>query len=542
MTIELAPFPSTKDSVAKRYSRAPKSVAELDTPRYCSTPRRAYMIIQLGTITTLSAHPDTLLLVITLDRISTIVITPENMFAIVYSTMWMHMYLSMFRQTVWCPSLTAIPFLLMSTSLSVYVNQCVSATSLIFMSMITSGLHIKFTYEYRAFSLSTALKMDGNTSPAMLMTGYSDVLSPPLEMVARPINLAITQHDPGLGHDDGIEGVLVHAVVHASEAVTERAGVKIPPAPLFDAESASALDVQTSTAPVHNATTVGQYQIYQTVYRTNCTILAVAPSYRSTESCLNRAALYWVRRAAHERIDAGSKLDKAGSSAAMRFLRILSFFLCSFSSAVFPHQAVPQEWNLGCAENHWKNEDWDKKQEDADKLKHGHWIRSRRERLARRGLRTKYDGYWLLGRKISLSPFEVAEALHYSAVVDERTGTRVPYSVLDVDDGERPDQVPQSGLNLSADEPVKVPGSYKVCYGEIAPNILGLALVEYTDTANAGRLYDRFSELDMVCTVRSCRIPLQHKVHEAVCRLSCILARVGLQEKEKGIRGNGLRA
>ncbi|KAH0829940.1 hypothetical protein FOPE_10444 [Fonsecaea pedrosoi] len=138
-----------------------------------------------------------------------------------------------------------------------------------------------------------------------------------------------------------------------------------------------------------------------------------------------------------------------------------------------------------------KNEDWDKKQHDADK---------RKKRLARRGLRTKvcsrtvetvppspfvpnssapthsryYDGYWLLGRKISLSPFEVAEALHYSTTVDERTGTRVPYSVLDIDYGERPDWAPQSSSNVSADELVKILRSRKVRCGEVAPNILEL--------------------------------------------------------------------
>ncbi|KAH0843110.1 hypothetical protein FOPE_07876 [Fonsecaea pedrosoi] len=155
--------------------------------------------------------------------------------------------------------------------------------------------------------------------------------------------------------------------------------------------NASALDVQTSTVPVHNVTTVGQYQIYHTVYRTNRTILGVAVG--------------------------------------LMLLAIL---------AILP----------------------------------------------------LYDGYWLLGRKISLSPFEVAKALHYSTVVDERTGTRVPYSVIDVDNGERPEPVPQSGSNLSADELVKILGSRKVRYGEVAPNILGLGLVEYTDPAKAGRLYD----------------------------------------------------
>ncbi|KIW31542.1 uncharacterized protein PV07_03182 [Cladophialophora immunda] len=100
-----------------------------------------------------------------------------------------------------------------------------------------------------------------------------------------------------------------------------------------------------------------------------------------------------------------------------------------------------------------------------------------------------YDGYWLLGRKVSLSPFEVAKALHYSTVViDKRTGERQPYSVLDVVAG--PDRVPQSGSNLSADELVKVLGARKVRYGEVGPNILGVGLIEYTEPPKAGRLYD----------------------------------------------------
>ncbi|OAG36660.1 hypothetical protein AYO21_09135 [Fonsecaea monophora] len=434
------------------------------------------MIIQLGTITTLSAYPDTLILVLTLDRVSTIVISPENMFAIVYSTLWMHMYLSMFRQTVWCLSLTATPFLLMSTSLSVYVNQCTSAANLIFVSMITSGLYIKFTYEYSTFSLSTALKMDGNTSAAKLMTGHSDVLSPPLEMVSPPDQSRNHQHDPGLGHDDGgfctrVSTLSIHVMLVKMELDTDwtgdtsvipytyffayfymtvsmvlhmvlREGLSLathfavhdhlhphenPLAPLFDAERASALDVQTSTAPVHNVTTVGQYRIYHTMYRTDRTILVVA-------ACLSLTALHWVRRAARERMDVGSKLEEAWSSSALRFLRTLSFSLRSFSSTVFPHKAV----------------------------------------------------------KISLSPFEVAKTLHYSTVVDDRTGTIIPYSVLDVDNRKRPDRAPQSGSNLSADELVKILGSRKVRYGEVTPNILGLgwAWSSVPTQPRRERLYD----------------------------------------------------
>ncbi|OAP54431.1 hypothetical protein AYL99_11532 [Fonsecaea erecta] len=153
--------------------------------------------------------------------------------------------------------------------------------------------------------------------------------------------------------------------------------------------NSSALDVQTSNVPVDNVTSLGEYRVYHTVYKTNRTILGVAVG--------------------------------------LMLLAIL---------AVLP----------------------------------------------------LYDGYWLLGRKISLSPFEVAKALHYSTIVDDRTGTRQPYSVLDVDGG--PDRMPQSGSNLSSDELVKALGARKVRYGEVAPNILGVGLVEYTEPPRAGRLYD----------------------------------------------------
>ena len=69
-----------------------------------------------------------------------------------------------------------------------------------------------------------------------------------------------------------------------------------------------------------------------------------------------------------------------------------------------------------------------------------------------------YIGYWQLGRKVSLSPLEVAKALHYSIIIDSRMGMRKAASVLDVGEKQSPDQLPQSGSNLPADELVKLLG------------------------------------------------------------------------------------
>jgi hypothetical protein len=68
----------------------------------------------------------------------------------------------------------------------------------------------------------------------------------------------------------------------------------------------------------------------------------------------------------------------------------------------------------------------------------------------------------------------VAKALHYSTIIDKRTGLRKASSVLDVED--HPDRLPEAGSNLSANELVKLLGSREVKYGEVAPNILGSIL------------------------------------------------------------------
>lgn len=96
-------------------------------------------------------------------------------------------------------------------------------------------------------------------------------------------------------------------------------------------------------------------------------------------------------------------------------------------------------------------------------------------------------GFWRLGRKVSMSPLEVAKALHYSTITDPQTGAAEVYSVLDV--RRHPDRLPQFGSNFPADELVKLLGKTKVKYGEVAPNILGIGLSEYTETARKGWRY-----------------------------------------------------
>lgn len=98
-----------------------------------------------------------------------------------------------------------------------------------------------------------------------------------------------------------------------------------------------------------------------------------------------------------------------------------------------------------------------------------------------------YQGFWRLGRKVSLSPLEVEKALRNSAITDPETGAAKAFSVLDITD--RSVHLPQSGSNLQADELVKVLRKTKVRYGEVAPNILGMGLTEYTVKARRGWLY-----------------------------------------------------
>jgi hypothetical protein len=98
-----------------------------------------------------------------------------------------------------------------------------------------------------------------------------------------------------------------------------------------------------------------------------------------------------------------------------------------------------------------------------------------------------YWGFWRLGRDVSMSPLEIAKALHYSTITDLETESVQPYSVLDAK--ENSNRLPQFGSNFSNDELVSLLGYKKVKYGEVAPHTLGMGLSEYTNVARKGRRY-----------------------------------------------------
>ena len=98
-----------------------------------------------------------------------------------------------------------------------------------------------------------------------------------------------------------------------------------------------------------------------------------------------------------------------------------------------------------------------------------------------------YWGFWRLGRKVSMSPLEVAKALQHSTITDTRAGMAKPESVLDF--RRHPDQLPGFGSNIEASELVKLLGNKRVKYGEVSPSVLGIGLSEGTATARKGWRY-----------------------------------------------------
>jgi hypothetical protein len=99
-----------------------------------------------------------------------------------------------------------------------------------------------------------------------------------------------------------------------------------------------------------------------------------------------------------------------------------------------------------------------------------------------------YSGFWNLGRKVTTSPIEIAKALHYSTKLNTETERLEVYSVLEP---AYPNKwPPHFGSNFSDDELIKLLGSNRVRYGEVAPNVLGIGLEEYTTDAKAGSLYE----------------------------------------------------
>jgi hypothetical protein len=98
-----------------------------------------------------------------------------------------------------------------------------------------------------------------------------------------------------------------------------------------------------------------------------------------------------------------------------------------------------------------------------------------------------YWGFWDLGRKVTMSPLEVAKALHYSTRLNPETEALEVYSVLEARD--RDDKPSTLGSNFSDDELVGLLGSTRVKYGEVAPNVLGIGMEVFTSAAKKGRSY-----------------------------------------------------
>ena len=98
-----------------------------------------------------------------------------------------------------------------------------------------------------------------------------------------------------------------------------------------------------------------------------------------------------------------------------------------------------------------------------------------------------YGGFWLLGRKVSMSPLEIAKAMHYSTIPNAQTEGLEVRSILEVQS--QSDRLAQSGSNFSDDELVDLLGNAKVKFGEVAPNVLGMGFSEYTQPPTIGRRY-----------------------------------------------------
>lgn len=98
-----------------------------------------------------------------------------------------------------------------------------------------------------------------------------------------------------------------------------------------------------------------------------------------------------------------------------------------------------------------------------------------------------YNGFWRLGRRVSLSPFEIARALHNAHLVGADGVAGNGQSVLDAP--EMPGRSPQAGSNLSNDELIDMLGDTKVRYGEVQSSTLGIGLYERTNVPRKGATY-----------------------------------------------------
>lgn len=91
-------------------------------------------------------------------------------------------------------------------------------------------------------------------------------------------------------------------------------------------------------------------------------------------------------------------------------------------------------------------------------------------------------GFWHLGRKVSLSPIEIAKAFrsaHAGAATGEKGGGSHVGAGF----------IPDYGSNFAATDLVHLLGETDIRYGEVAPNMLGMGLKHYTMAPREEELY-----------------------------------------------------
>lgn len=97
-----------------------------------------------------------------------------------------------------------------------------------------------------------------------------------------------------------------------------------------------------------------------------------------------------------------------------------------------------------------------------------------------------YWGFWRLGRKVTLSPFEVAKAMQPWPDENEGESTGI-HSVLDINGKSNRGFARRS--NYTDDELIGLIGDVRVKYGEVAPDILGIGLYKKTGVPKRDHFY-----------------------------------------------------
>ena len=119
-----------------------------------------------------------------------------------------------------------------------------------------------------------------------------------------------------------------------------------------------------------------------------------------------------------------------------------------------------------------------------------------------------YHGYWHLGRKVSLSPLELAKAFHTGTIVSSSSSSSSPPNEENEHDQDYhhhnnnhpspsivvldfppPNHNPHDGSNYDVKDLLKVLGSRNVMYGEITPDVLGFGGLDSVTTPMKGVVY-----------------------------------------------------